>query len=234
MIHRRSGHAAASLQSGGALIVGAAPDDNQSAELYDSSTGTFALTGSLMVAKVGSEVSFSATTLSDGRVLVAGGEGSSPDQSSLNDAELYDPAGGTFSETGAMAVGRGDHTATLLMNGEVLIAGGFASALGIQQSAELYNPATGTFRPTGSMTMPRFGHTATLLKDGRVLIAGGGTPVIPLPPPVCPPPPSTAPCIEKLTQSTATAEIYDPSTETFTPTGNMTTARAAQTATLLK
>lgn len=133
-----------------------------------------------------------------------------------------------------MGVGRGDHTATLLMNGEVLIVGGFASTMGIQQSAELYDPATGTFRPTGSMTMPRIGHTATLLKDGRVLIAGGATPAIPLPPPVCPPPPSLGACIQMLTQATPTAEIYDPSTDTFTPTGNMTTARAAQTATRLK
>ena len=234
MIHRRSGHAAALLQSGGVLIVGASPDDNRSAELYDSSTGTFGLTGSLIVARVGSEVSFSATTLSDGRVLVAGGEGDSADQPNLNDAELYDSASGTFSETGAMAVGRGGHTATLLLNGEVLVAGGIASTMGVQQSAELYDPATGTFRPTGSMTMPRAGHTATLLKDGRVLIAGGETPIIPLPPPVCPPPPSMAPCFQKLTQATPTAEIYDPSTENFTATGNMTTARAAQTATLLK
>ena len=58
-------------------------------------------------------------------------------------------------------------TATLLQNGQVLIAGGETA------SAELFNPSTGAFTATGSMTVSRSGHTATLLPDGRVLIAGG-------------------------------------------------------------
>jgi hypothetical protein len=64
-----------------------------------------------------------------------------------------------------MSAARTFHTATLLGNGKVLIAGG--------ASAELFDPATGDFVPTGNMTTPRSSHTATVLGDGRVLVTGG-------------------------------------------------------------
>jgi hypothetical protein len=131
-----------------------------------------------------------------------------------------------FVATASMGTAREDATATLLQNGKVLIAGG-TTELGPGwnpfTSAELYDPATGEFTETGSMNAARVNHTATLLADGRVLIAGGygcsdpehcsnmaaATPVVPL----------------------ASAEIYDPKTGKFTPTGSMTAARASATAT---
>ena len=107
-----------------------------------------------------------ATLLSDGRVLIAGGTDD-------NSAELYDPATGTFSPTGSMITGpMGGHTATLLQDGRVLVAGGYDS-LETLFMAQLYDPATGTFSVTGSMTERRDGQNATLLKDGRVLMTGG-------------------------------------------------------------
>src|SRR5439155_15338270 len=90
----------------------------------------------------------------------------------LTRRELYNPATGTFVPTGSLNTSRYVHTATLLNNGIVLLAGGNGSS-GVLTSAELYDPATGTFTPTGSLNTSRYVHTATLLNNGVVLIAGG-------------------------------------------------------------
>jgi hypothetical protein len=109
------------------------------------------------------------TLLPTGKVLVAGGMGSS--SSPLSSAQVYDPATGAWSATGAMGQSRYSHTATLLPNGKVLVVGGRASAA--VGSTEVYDPATGTWSTTGRPFNPRYHHTATLLRDGRVLLAGG-------------------------------------------------------------
>lgn len=121
-----------------------------------------------------------ATLLPDGKVLVAGGlnleGGVTSVNSYLNSAELYNPDKGGFKPTGAMASARVYHTATLLPNGQVLVAGGMEYVGGHYwgiTGAEIYDPATGAWSPTGSLNFHRGDHSATLLKNGKVLVAGG-------------------------------------------------------------
>ena len=162
--------------------------------------------------------SATATLLLDGRVLIAGGDGYDEARS----AELYDPRTGTFSKTGSMTRGHEVGTATLLLDGRVLIVGGWeylSSTNRVESaSADLYDPKTGTFTRTGSLPAARHFHTSTRLVDGRVLIAGGETPNDP----------------PGDWSGTATAELYDPRTGSFGPTGSMTAGRIFHTATLLR
>ena len=87
----------------------------------------------------------------------------------MSSAQLYDPVLGTWTTTGSLNRARSGHTATLLGNGKVLIAGGG----GYQSTAELYDPVEETWTTTGSLNTGRTYHTATLLPSGKVLVAGG-------------------------------------------------------------
>jgi hypothetical protein len=165
----------------------------------------FTATGSTTHARYG----HSATQLPNGKVLIAAGF--PYDQT----AELYDPATGSYTATGSMSIAGGvDHTATLLPSGKVLVAGG-AGSYGGTAGAELYDPATGTFSATGTMSMVRWGHTATRLPNGKVLIAGGGV------------------WLGSSWTASSSAEVYDPATGTFSPTGNLTVGRYRHSAALL-
>jgi large repetitive protein len=180
-----------------------------SAELYNPATGSWTKTGSM---KFGRE-SFTATLLPDGQVLAAGGFNNCDDDfcSDVSSAELYNPATGKWTQTGSMQGAREQQSATLLPDGEVLVAGGLNEGGDCcgqfeYSSAELYNPASGTWAPTASMATKHAGQTATLLPSGWVLVAGGGTSV---------------------------AEIYEPKAGIWVSPGPMSTVRTHQTATLL-
>ena len=229
MTTRRYAQTSTLLQNGGVLITGgfsfdsSACDQNgnspavASAEIYDPSNGSFAPTGSMAEVRGG----HTATLLTNGKVLIAGGDNTEgdmlpfflPGDSSVT-AEVYDSATGRFTFTGNMVTPRVGQTATLLVNGDVLIAGGWSASQNASiAAAELYHPATGAFTPSGSMNSPRTGHTATLLPDGKVLIAGGAH--------------------DRTLADSDSAEIYDPATGSFMATGSMAEKRCSHTATLL-
>jgi hypothetical protein len=148
-----------------------------------------------------------ATTLADGRILVAGGF--TGDEEVEQGAELYDPGTGRFAPLPPMVTLRHSHTATLLADGKVLIVGGYAEGNRPVAAAELYDPASASFTPTGPLQGARAGHTAVLLADGRVLVAGGVGP---------------------NWTFLASVEVYDPTTGRFAPTGTMTAARESHAA----
>ena len=166
--------------------------------------------------------SHTATLLANGKVLITGGKIQGQDllcPDGMAAAELYDSTAGSFVQTRSMISARYAHTATALLNGQVLVTGGIASGYDCEDvgnqalnSAELYEPSSGFFTAAGSMDELRAGHTATLLPSGKVLVAGG---------------------TDGNGYASKTAELYDPQTGAFSSTGDMSMRRSAHTATLL-
>jgi len=210
------------------LVVGGY--DNQftvlsSAELYNPATGTFTATGNLKTPRF----RHTATLLNNGTVLITGGASQMAAKTgdinpSLNTAEIYDPKTGTFTLTkGTMSAYREAHAASMLQDGTVLLTGGQDDHFLVENTAELYSPATGTFSPTsascagappppGCMSTGRDFHISLTLDDGRVLIVGG---------------------VNSAFTTVASAEIYNPASKTFTPTGNLSSARSGAAASLI-
>jgi hypothetical protein len=176
-----------------------------------TASGTFALTGSLNVARY----NHTATLLPSGEVLITGGIGVNGNYTSLASAELYSPKTGKWTPTGSMTAGRTSLTATLLQNGKVLVVGGSDYQIRCYATAELYDPSAGTWTPTGSMTQPRCLHSATRLPDGRILLSGGVNSIY-----------------DTDTATVSGSEIYNPATGTWTATGSLNVSRA-EAATLL-
>jgi len=169
MLEPRSGHTATLLPGGKVLIAGGMrrnQDFYRSAELFDPATGRFTAI-SKMTTKRGQP---SGTLLANGDVLIAGGaDHDSP--GGMVSAEILRASTLTFEPAGSMHHARISHTAMLLDDGRVLIAGGRGES--VTAGAELYDPKTRRFTETGSMFTARYKHTAGVLPDGRVLIAGG-------------------------------------------------------------
>ncbi len=168
--------------------------------------GVFSPTGSLNVARYG----YSATLLTNGKVLIAGGQAGAP-LNNIASAELYDPVTGLFGATGSLSMAREGHSAIALPDGKVLIIGGARDGEYLDL-AELYDPAAGTFSPAGTMNVARMGAAVALLPDGTVLVAGGRT---------------------HGNVEISSSELYDPVTRTFSNSGSMGTQRAASGAVLL-
>ena len=181
--------------------------DSDTAEIYDPATNRFTRVGRLG----GSRDDHVAVLLRDGRVLLAGGWGSSP-AGPLNTTELYDPRTRSFSPGPKLGVARAGIAAARLRDGRVLLAGGFTGNKPTTAYAELFDPVTNTMKPAGRMTVPRGGQPAALLADGRVLTAGGMS----------------------RGRVIATAEIFNPASGRFTATGRMEIARYKTAAVTLR
>ncbi len=216
MATARGNHTATLLLNGKVLAAGGYNRNTGSAlftaELYDPATGTWTQTGAMATVRD----NHTTTRLLNGKVLVAGGAPDSAGYSSLSSAEVYDPDAGTWTTIDSMSFARQYHTATLLPDGRVLVAGGGDVGYFIS-SAEIYDPATGTWSATGTLGTARGIHTATLLPDGKVLAAAGNHNTL------------NAPTIVAL----SSAELYDPATGIWTASGSLNAARSTHTATLL-
>jgi hypothetical protein len=182
----------------------AKPAQSKAAAVDPSLTGALAQSAgsSLMTTE---RRAHTATILSDGRVLIVGGENAAGGYQ--NSAEIFDPATNSFSQTGSLAIGRADHAAVRLADGRVLITGG-RTTTGATNTTEIFDSAAGAFTSGPAMSVARSGNSATLFADGRVLIAGG--------------------------DENGSAEIFDPSTGSFGTAGaNLITVRSKHSAALL-
>ena len=174
----------------------------------------FSVAGTL----VSPRTSPTATTLLDGRVLITGGNVRSLLQAASANAEVFDPASGQFSGTGAMSVPRWDHAAALLHDGRVLVVGGSSGAddNGVsftQANGEVYDPLSGTFRAIPSaIEVGGERTTVTTLADGRALVVSGWI---------------------QGQGTVARAQLFDPATDTFSETGAPHSGRIVHTSTLL-
>jgi streptogramin lyase len=220
MVQARGQHTATLLKDGRVLLAGGIlPGSDISlttAEIYDPVANSFSATGAL-INPLGAHA---AALLPSGKVLVAGGAccGDTPSIEASHFSEIWDPATGAWAFTGDQFTFLAQETATLLLDGTVLVAGGtYSDGTGTRTNpaavaaSELYYPGDDAAFAVGDMATGRLFHTATRLFNGKVLIAGGSTNAV----------------------SLASAELYDPATHQFTATGGMGTARVGHSATLL-
>ncbi|CAF1591128.1 unnamed protein product [Adineta ricciae] len=209
----RCHHVATVLKNGKVLVVGGNPEKkllhepdaniSKTCELYDPITGMWTLTGGM---HNGRAFEHQVSLLQDGKVLVTG-DSTTIDFKQV--AELYDPLTESWTVTGKTNYNRQLHTATVLNNGKVLVAGG---ATRDQSTAELYDPKTGNWTLTGSMNDGRGAHGALLLTNGKVLVVGGDN---------------------RTSTGIESAELYDPVTESWSQTASMQLGRVlAQTSML--
>jgi hypothetical protein len=206
------------LIAGGDAILGGLPTPVPTTQLYDTVTGAV-VTGAPMAQ---SRSRHTATRLQNGTVLVTGGYPTNNHDVWSASAEIYDPVSNTWSSAGTMSTPRVDHSATLLPSGKALVAGGYIPVqVGSLPTAtaivDIYDPVSNSWSSPAPMSTPRIDHTATLLPSGKVLVANGAC------------------CYygRGFAVPSASAEIYDPDSNSWSSTGSPTTYRVSHTASLL-
>jgi hypothetical protein len=215
----RAFHSATLLNNGTVLVIGGLNPGGGAgaiAEIYDPATGSFTRVGDMAEGRIQN----TASLLGDGRVLIAGGfEGNANDFGFFPTptAEIYDPATQSFSPGGEMPQEAASQTASVLLDGTVLVAGGFGNSCpGRGAGVAIFDPASNSFRAGVSLPTRRAEHTATTLNDGRVLITGGGDP-----------------CDFLGGSISSTAVVFDPATSSYSSEEAMREPRSGHSATLL-
>lgn len=215
LLTTRAGHSATLLADGRVLVAGGCVEDScegitSGTELVDVATRVSVAGPEMTEPRVGHVT----VALPDGRLFIVGGFGPSRVTAST---EVFDPETGAFAPGPAMSAPRADPTAVLLRDGTVLVAGGWDGS-GPLATAEIYDPSRRAFRTTGALAVARAGQVSEVLADGRVLVAGGNA--------------GTDGAADAAVQ--ASAEIYDPATGAWTPTGDMTVRRHKHAGVLLR
>ena len=203
----RAQHTATRLESGKVLVVGGYGTSGMlgRAELYDPATETWSPAGNLTTPRYG----HTATLLASGKVLVVGGYGNG---GTLTSVEIYDPVNNVWSSWGQvpwMSLARDFHSATLLSNGELLIAGGWGYDPGTGREGALpyastYVPSTNSWMFAGTLRERRTAHDAVRMDSGEVLVVGGAN-----------------------GSTLASSELYDPASRSWRSTAPMAIARSA-------
>jgi len=141
---------------------------HQLREIFDPIANTWtSVPGGMTEARAGA----TAALLNDGRVFLAGGQGSASTVSSI--IEIFDPTANAFSFAGTLSSPRNNHASAILNDGRVLVVGGTDANNNILASSDIFDSVAGTVSAGPSLATPRQSASATTLLDGRVLIAGG-------------------------------------------------------------
>jgi N-acetylneuraminic acid mutarotase len=208
----RSAHEAVLLPSGKVLVAGGCVSqclsgNTPTAELYNPSTGIWSKTGSMTTARV----YFGMVLLTNGNVLAVGGctgQNANGCTGVTSSSEIYNPSTGKWTGANMLHAARGSFTATLMSNGNVLVAGGINAAGNPINSVETYNPTSGLWALSAMMKVARDEHAATLLGNGEALVAGGEN---------------------AASVSSNRAELYNATVKGWNLTGNMNVGRLEQT-----
>ena len=211
MLQPRAYPMAVLLADGSVFVAGGSKNGQplDTSERYNPGTGTWTAAGRLNLPRTQGTL----TLLPDGRVLAAGGGiEAAPSWISTASTELFDPKSGQWSIAAPMSVARAIHTATLLKDGEVLVAGGATTYHGstgnVTNRVEIFTPKTGKWRAVASLPKPLYVQSAGLMTDGKVIVAGGWW------------------ATSNADPSHGNVQIYDPANDTWSPTGALVTPRA--------